>query len=165
MRIAILFLFALAAASVSAQWQTVNVNKVTLEGTLKDGGVFEVKVDSDVPKELSGEYFGSADSPRVVVSGIVVKTTGTRISFPKEAFVDLANPLLQTTSVTSQGANNVKLRFTGGEGAQNYEVEYFIEGNKLVKRNVSFFKRGGKENGRIVKTMTFGPAGEVTQQP
>jgi hypothetical protein len=44
-------------------------------------------------------------------------------------------------------------------------VEYFIEGNKLVKRNVSFFKRGGKENGRIVKTMTFGPAGEVTQQP
>jgi hypothetical protein len=101
----------------------------------------------------------------VVVSGITVKTTGARISFPKQAFVDLANPLLQTTSVTSQGANNLKVRFTGGEGAQNYEVEYFIEGNKLVRRNVSYFERGGKESGRVIKTMTFGPAGETTQQP
>jgi len=55
------------------------------------------------------------------------------------------------------------LRFTGGEGAQNYEVEYFIEGNRLVRRNVSYFERGGGEKGRVVKTMSFGPAGEPTQ--
>ena len=106
----------------------------------------------------------TSDSPRVVVSGIIVKTTGARIAFPKQAFVDLANPLLQTVSITSQGSSNLKLRFTGGEGAQNYEVEYFIEGNRLVRRNVSYFERGGGEKGRVVKTMSFGPAGEPTQQ-
>src|SRR5262249_28040549 len=133
----------------------VKLNRVTLEGSLKEGGVFEVKVDSDAPKGASGEFFGATEAPHAVVSGIVVKTTGARISFPKQAFVDLANPLLQTTSVTSQGSSNLKLRFTGGEGAQNYEVEYFIEGNRLVKRNVSYFDRGGQEKGRVVKTMTF----------
>ncbi len=153
------------SATAFAQWQTVNVDKVRLEGTLKDGGTFEVKVDSGVPKQISGDYFGASDAPRVVVSGITVKTAGGNISFPKPAFVDLANPLLQTVSITSQGSANLKLRFTGGEGAQNYEVEYFIEGNRLVKRNVSYFERGGEKSDRVIKTMTFGPAGQATQQP
>ena len=165
MRIAFVFLFAVVAATASAQWQVVTVNKVTLEGTLKDGGAFEVKVDSDTPKAAAGEYFGATEAPHAVVSGIIVKAPGGRIAFPKQAVVDLANPLLSTVSVTSQGADNLKLRFTGGEGAANYEVEYFIEGNKLVKRNVSYFERGGKEKGRVVKTMSFGPTGEPTQQP
>ena len=147
--------FLASAATALAQWQTVNVNKVTLEGTLKDGGTFEVKVDSDVPKGASGEFFGATETPKSVVSGIIVKTQSGRIAFPKQAFVDLANPLLQTTSVTSQGASNLKLRFTGGEGAQNYEVEYFIEGNRLVKRDLSYFERGGQDKGRIVKTTNF----------
>lgn len=165
MRIAFTFLFAVVAATASAQWQVVNVDKVTLEGTLKEGGAFEVKVDSDTPKSGAGEYFGATDAPHAVVSGIIVKAPGGRIAFPKQAVLDLANPLLSTVSVTSQGAGNLKLRFTGGEGASNYEVEYFIEGSRLVKRNVSYFERGGQEKGRIVKTNTFGPAGEVTQQP
>ena len=141
-------------ATAFAQWQVVTLNRVTLEGTLKDGGAFEVRVDSDTPKEASGEYFGATDAPRAVVSGIIVKAGG-RIAFPKNAFVDLANPLLQTVSITSQGSSNLKLRFTGGEGAQNYEVEYFIEGNRLVRRTVSYFERGGGEKGRIVKTTNF----------
>ena len=51
MRTIAIFLAMLAAAA-TAQWQSVNVNKVTLEGTMKDGGTFEVKVDSDVPKQI-----------------------------------------------------------------------------------------------------------------
>lgn len=163
MRIAFLFLFAAAAANATAQWQVVNVDKVTLEGTLKDGGASEVRVDSDTPKGAAGEFFGATDAPRAVVSGIIVKGPGGRISFPKQAFVDLANPLLQTTSVTSQGPSNLKLRFTGGEGAQNYEVEYFIEGNRLVRRTLSYFERGGAQKDRVIKTMSFGSAGEATQ--
>jgi hypothetical protein len=144
------------AATALAQWQVVTVNKVTLEGTLKEGGAFEVRVDSDAPKEGSGEFFGATETPRVVVSGIVVKGPGGKIGFPKQAFVDLANPLLQTVSITSQGPSNLKLRFTGGEGATNYEVEYFIEGTKLVRRTVSYFERGGSEQkDRVVKTMNF----------
>ena len=154
MRTIAIFL-AMLAATASAQWQSVNINKVALEGTMKEGGTFEAKIDSDVPKEISGEYFGATDSPRVAVSGITVKTSGARIAFPKQAFADLANPLLQTTSITSQGASNLKLRFTGGEGAQNYEVEYFIEGNRLVRRTVSYFERGGEQAGRVIKTMNF----------
>ena len=168
MRIAFVILFAAILTTARAdQWQVVTVNKVTLEGTLKDGGTFAVTVDSDAPKESSGQYFGASEThaPRAIVSGITVKSPGGRISFPKQAFLDLANPLLQTVSITSQGPGNLKLRFTGGEGAQNYEAEYFIEGNKLVRRTVSYFDRGGEEKGRIVKTMTFGPAGEATQQP
>ena len=145
----------IAASGIADQWHVVNVNKVTLEGTLKDGGAFAVTVDSETPKAVSGEYFGATDAPRAVVSGIAVKTSGARIAFPKQAFSDLANPLLQTTSITSQGPNNLKLRFTGGEGAQNYEVEYFIEGNRLVRRNVSYFERGGEQQDRVIKTMTF----------
>src|SRR5438132_8933430 len=157
MRIDFLILFeAILTTARADQWQVVTVNRVTLEGTLKEGGAFEVRVDSDAPKETA-EYFGATDThaPRAVVSGITVKSPGGRIAFPKKAFVDLANPLLQTLSITSQGSGNLKLRFTGGEGAQNYEAEYFIEGNRLVRRTVSYFERGGGEKGRIVKTTNF----------
>ena len=143
------------AATAFAQWQVVTLNRVTLEGTLKDGGAFEVRVDSDTPKETSGEYFGATDAPQAVISGIIVKAPGGRIAFPKQAFVDLANPLLQTVSMTSQGSSNLKLRFTGGEGATNYEVEYFIEGNRLVRRTVSYFERGETQKDRVIKTMNF----------
>ena len=156
MRIAFSVLFAaVLATTVLAQWQVVTVNRVTLEGTLKDGGAFEVKVDSDTPKEAAGEFFGATGGPHAVVSGIVVKGPDGKIGFPKQAFVDLANPLLQTVSITSQGASNLKLRFTGGEGAANYEVEYFIEGNRLVRRTVSYFERGREKSDRVVKTTTF----------
>ena len=143
------------AATAFAQWQVVTLNRVTLEGTLKDGGAFEVRVDSDTPKETSGEYFGATDAPQAVISGIIVKAPGGRIAFPKQAFVDLANPLLQTVSMTSQGSSNLKLRFTGGQGATNYEVEYFIEGNRLVRRTVSYFERGETQKDRVIKTMNF----------
>src|SRR5436190_6609800 len=156
MRIAFLILFAAVLTMARAdQWQVVTVNRVTLEGTLKDGGAFEVRVDSDTPKEPSGEYFGATDAPHAVISGVIVKSAGGRIAFPKNAFVDLANPLLQTVSITSQGSANLKLRFTGGEGATNYEVEYFIEGNRLVRRTVSYFERGGEKKDRVIKTITF----------
>ena len=155
----IAILFMALGATALAQWQVVTLNRVTLEGTLKDGGAFEVRVDSDAPKGASGEFFGATEEPRAVVSGIIVKTQGGRIAFPKQAFVDLANPLLQTVSITSQGSANLKLRFTGGEGATNYEVEYFIEGNRLVKRNVSFFERGGEKSDRVIKTMSFSEKG------
>ena len=156
MRIAFVILFAAALTTTRAdQWQVVTVNKVTLEGALKDGGAFEVRVDSDTPKEASGEFFGATDAPRAVVSGVIVKSAGGRIAFPKQAFVDLANPLLQTVSITSQGPSNLKLRFTGGEGAQTYEVEYFIEGNRLVRRTVSYFERGETQKDRVIKTMSF----------
>jgi hypothetical protein len=156
MRIALLILVAATLTTVRAdQWQVVNVNRVTLDGTLKDGGTFSVTVDSDTPKAASGEFFGATDAPRAVVSGIIVKTSNARIAFPKQAFIDLANPLLQTTSITSQGPSNLKLRFTGGEGATNYEVEYFIEGNRLVRRTVSYFERGVEQKDRVIKTMTF----------
>jgi hypothetical protein len=153
------------SSAFADQWQVVNVNKVTLEGSLKNGGAFSVRIDSDTPKGTSGELFGATDvhAPRAVVSGITVKTDNARISFPKQAYGDLANPLLQTVSVTSQPSGNLRVRFTGGEGPSNYEVEYFIEGNKLVRRNVSYFDRGGEQKGRVVKTMTFSPAGDVTQ--
>ena len=151
----IAILFMMFAATAFAQWQVVTLNRVTLEGTLKDGGAFEVRVDSDTPKETSGEYFGATDAPQAVISGIIVKGPGGRIAFPKQAFVDLANPLLQTVSMTSQGSSNLKLRFTGGQDATNYEVEYFIEGNRLVRRTVSYFERGETQKDRVIKTMNF----------
>ncbi len=145
----------LAMTALADQWQVVNVDKVTLEGTLKEGGAFVVTVDSDSPKQDGGEYFGATESPRAVVSGVIVKTDNARIAFPKQAFVDLANPLLQTTSITGQGNGNLKIRFTGGEGATNYEVEYFVEGNRLVRRTVSYFERGVEQKDRVVKTTNF----------
>lgn len=166
MRIALLVLVSAALTTVAtAQWQTVNVDKVTLEGTLKEGGTFTVTVDTSRPKAVSGELFGATDTPRAVVSGITVKTSNARIAFPKNAVADLANPLLQTVSVTAQGSGNLKVRFTGGEGAQNYEVEYFIEGNRLARRNVSYFERGGSQKERVVKTMSFGETAAPAQQP
>ena len=163
MRIVSLIFFAAALTTASAQWQVVKVDKLTLEGTLKDGGAFAVTVDSDTPKAASGEFFGATDAPRTIVSGITVKTSHARISFPKQAVADLANPLLSTTSVTSQGPDNLKIRFTGGEGPTNYEVEYFVEGNRLAKRTVSYFERGGAQKDRVIKTMSFGGAAEATE--
>lgn len=164
MRTIAILLLLFASTAFADQWEVVNVDKVTLEGTLKEGGTFAVTVDTDRPKAVSGELFGATETPRTVVSGITVKTSNARIAFPKQAVTDLANPLLQTVSVTAQGSGNLKVRFTGGEGAQNYEVEYFIESNRLARRNVSYFERGGAQKDRVVKTMTFGPAGEMTQQ-
>jgi hypothetical protein len=163
----IAILFMMFASTALAQWQVVTLNRVTLEGTLKGGGPFEVRVDADVPKQASGEFFGATEAPRSVVSGVIVKAASGKVSFPREAFADLANPLLQTVSVTSQGSNNLKLRFTGGEGAQNYEVEYLIEGNKLVKRDVNYFERGGSEKSRVIKTMSFSekPSSQSSQVP
>ena len=153
-RIAIISV-AVAGTAIADQWQVVTVNRVTLEGTLKEGGTFEVRVDSDTPKQTSGDYFGTRETPRSVVSGITVKTSGARIAFPKQGFSDLANPLLQTVSITSQPSGDLKLRFTGGEGEAAYEAEYFIQSNRLLKRTVSYFERGGDEKSRVIKTMTF----------
>ncbi|MEY2556535.1 MAG: hypothetical protein QOF93_1679 [Verrucomicrobiota bacterium] len=143
----------LAEIAVADQWQVVTLNRVTLEGASKDGGSFEVRFDSDMPKQTAGDYFGG--TPQSVVSGIIVKTQGARIAFPREAIADLANPLLQTASITSQPGANLKIRFTGGEGPTNYEVEYFIEGNRLVRRTVSYFERGAEQKDRVVKTTNF----------
>jgi hypothetical protein len=150
-----ILLVIIAATAAADQWQVVTVNRVTLEGTLKDGPPFEVRVDSDAPKGSSGDYFGASDAPQLVVSGIIVKAAGGRIAFPKQAFADLANPLLQTVSITSQPSGDLKLRFNGGEGATNYEVEYFIEGNRLVRRTVSYFERGKTLKDRVIKTTNF----------
>ena len=165
MRTIAILLGLVAATAFADQWEVVNVDKVILEGTVKGGGTFTVTVDTDRPKAVSGEFFGAIDAPRAVVSGITVKTSNARIAFPKQAVTDLANPLLQTVSVTAQGSANLKVRFTGGEGAQNYEVEYFIEGNRLARRNVSYFERGGTQKDRIVKTLSFGEGATAQQQP
>ena len=163
MRLIAILLMIFSASAIADEWQVVNVNKVTVEGTLKEGGTFVVTVDTDHPKGASGELFGTTDTPRAVVSGIIVRTSNARIAFPKQAVADLANPLLQTVSITAQSAGNLKLRFTGGEGAQNYEVEYFIEGNRLARRNLSYFERGAAQKDRVVKTMSFSEAGAPTQ--
>src|SRR5437868_6227679 len=61
---------AVAGTAVADQWQVVTVNKVTLEGTLRGDSPFEVRIESDTPKETSGDYFGATDAPRSVVAGI-----------------------------------------------------------------------------------------------
>jgi len=142
--------------SAAESWQVVTVNKVSLEGTLKEGTEFEVRIESTKPKEPSGNYFGTVDRPRSVLSEITVKLGGKKISFPKQAFSDLANALLQTVSTTSQPSGELKLRFTGGDGPTSYEAEYFIESNRLVKRTISYFEVAtGSEKNRVVKTTTF----------
>jgi hypothetical protein len=143
-------------SNAAEPWQVVRVNKISLEGTLKEGTDFEVRVESKKAKESSGNYFGATDQPASVVSEITVKLSGDKISFPKEAFGDLANALLQTLSITSQPSGEVRLRFSGGEGATGYEAEYFIESKRLVKRTVSYFENSGAgEKSRVVKTTNF----------
>jgi len=146
---------ALLGSSAAEPWQVVTVNRASLEGTLKDGTEFEVRVESQEPKEAAANYFGATGKPRSVVSDIIMKVGGKRISFPDPSFNDLADALLQTLSITSQSSGEVKLRFTGGEGDASYEVEYFIEGNRLVRRTVSYFERGAEQKDRVIKTMTF----------
>ncbi len=137
-------------------WQVVTVWKVSLEGTLKEGTEFEVRIESKKPKELSGSYFGTTDQPGSVVSEMTVKLGGEEISIPKQAFSDLANAKLQTVSMTSSPSGEVRLRFTGGDGSTSYEAEYFIEPKRLVKRVISYFEATtGGEKGRVVKTTTF----------
>jgi hypothetical protein len=136
-------------------WQVVTVNKVSLEGTLSGGSKFEVNVESSKPKTLEANYVGAAGQPAAAVSEITVKLGGEKISFPKQAFGDLANAKLQTVSVTSQPSGEVRLRFSGGEAPGTYEVEFFIQGNRLTKRSLSSFEAatGGKHE--VVKTTTF----------
>ena len=123
---------------------------------MKEGSDFEVRIELQEPKEASGNYFGATGHPRSVVSDIMLKVAGKKIAFPDAAFADLANALLQTVSITSQPSGDVKLRFTGGEGDTNYEVEYFIQSGRLLQRIVSYFEAaptGGKA--RVLKTTTF----------
>jgi hypothetical protein len=148
----------LAAIGMGAAepWQVVNVNRVLLEGTLKEGSDFEVRIELQEPKEASGNYFGASSHPRSVVSDIMLKVAGKKIAFPETAFADLANALLQTVSMTSQPSGDVKLRFTGGEGDASYEVEYFIQSGRLIQRSLSYFEAeatGAKA--RVIKTTTF----------
>jgi hypothetical protein len=137
-------------------WQVVTINKVSLEGALKEGTEFEVRIESQKLKESSGKYFGATDRLGSVVSEMTVKLRGEKVSFPKEAFEDLANALLQTVSITSNPAGGVRLRFAGGDGSTSYEAEYFIESNRLIKRAISYFDvTTAGEKSRVVKTTTF----------
>jgi hypothetical protein len=137
-------------------WQVVAVNSVSLHGTLKQGTPFEVNVEARKPKASQGNYFGTTDQPSSVIQEISLKLGGDKISFPKEAFQDLANASLQTVSVTSRPSGDLKFRFTGGDEGSRYEAEYFIQSNRLVKRLVSYFEptTGGKKQ-LVVKTTNF----------
>jgi hypothetical protein len=137
-------------------WQVVVINSVSLHGFLKQGTPFEVNIEAKKPKVVRGNYFGSVEQPSSVVTEIVVKLGGKKISFPKEAFEDLANASLQTVSVTSRPSGELKVRFTGGEEASRYEAEYFIQSDRLVKRLVSYVEAtaDGKKQ-LMVKTTTF----------
>jgi hypothetical protein len=137
-------------------WQVVAINSVSLQGTLKQGTPFEVNIEAKKPKIFQGNYFGSVDQPSSVVAEITVKLGGEKISFPRQAFDDLANASLQTVSVTSRPSGELKFRFTGGDEASRYEAEYFIQSNRLVKRLVSYFEAtaDGKKQ-VVVKTTTF----------
>ncbi len=145
-----------AQANAAPSWQVVTINKVSLEGTLKEGTAFEINIEARKPKALQGDYFGSVGQPGSVLAEITVKLGGEKMSFPKQAFNDLANPLLQTVSVTSQPSGELRLRFTGGDGSATYEAEYFIQSNRLAKRSISYFEAsaGGKKR-EVVKTTTF----------
>jgi hypothetical protein len=148
--------FAAGAIEAAEPWQVVNVNRILLEGTLKEGSDFEVRIELQEPKETSGNYFGASGHPRSVVSDIMLKVAGKKIAFPEAAFADLANALLQTVSITSQPSGDVKLRFTGGEGDASYEVEYFIQSGRLLQRSLSYFETPATgTKARVVKTTTF----------
>gem|GEM_PF-4979102 len=148
--------FAAVLLIAAEPWQVVAVNRISLEGNLKDGGEFEVRVESEEPKNASGTYFGAVGRPRSVVSDVVVNVAGKKMSFPEVAYNDLANPLLQTVSITSQLSGPVRLRFTGGEGDASYEVEYLMQGGRLAQRTISYFEAAPNgEKSRVVKTTTF----------
>jgi hypothetical protein len=140
-------------ASAAEPWQVVSINEVTWVGSLKGGGDFHVHIEAKKPKE-GREYFGAVNEPEVAVAEITVKADG-KVSFPKPAFEDLANPLLQTLSVTSQPSGEVKLRFLGGDAGATYEVEYFIESGRLVKRTLKYFATKDGKKQEVIKEMTF----------
>lgn len=145
----------IAGAGGAEPWQVVTINKLSLEGTLREGNKFEVHIETRKPKELRESYFGAAEQPQSVIEEITVKVGGKKTAFPKPAFEDLANALLQTVSITSQPNADVKLRFTGGDASTTYEVEYFIEADRLAKRLIRYFEATGGEKREVIKTMTF----------
>jgi hypothetical protein len=140
-------------AAEAEPWQVVTINEVTWTGSLKGGGEFQVHIETRKPKE-SREYFGTVDPPEAAVSEIAVKADG-KISFPKPAFEDLANPLLQTLSVTSQPSGEIKVRFLGGAAGATYEVEYLIESGHLTKRTLKYYETKEGEKHEVIKEMTF----------
>jgi hypothetical protein len=153
---AVAITFAWFACDAAEPWQVVTVNEVSLAGTLKGGTEFEVHIEAKKPKASRGDYFGAAGQPGSAVADITVKLGGDKISFPKQGFEDLASPLLQTVSLTSQPSGDVKLRFSGGAGSSTYEVEYFIQSNRLAKRSVKYFEANAAGEKRPVeKTTTF----------
>ena len=147
---------AMVAIEAAEPWQVVTVNRASFEGTLKEGTEFELRIESQEPKEASATYAGVTGKPRSVVSDIMLKLGGKKVSFPDTSFNDLVNPLLQTVSLTSQSSGEVKLRFTGGEGDGSYEVEYLIQSGRLAERRLGSFETDPKgERARVVKTDTF----------
>ena len=144
------------SARAAEPWQVVRVNDLALTGTLKEGAEFEVRIETKKPKELRESYFGAADKPESVITEMLVKLDGKKISFPKPAFEDLANPLLQTVSLTSQPTGLLKLRFTGGDRSPTYEVEYLLQSGRLISRAVRYFETvpGGAKR-EVVKSTTF----------
>jgi hypothetical protein len=143
------------AADTAGPWQVVRINEVTWVGLVKEGDEFEVHIETKKPKDAHGPYFGSVDQPDSAVTEIIVKVDGDKIRFPKPAVEDLANPLLQTLSVTSQPTGEVKVRFLGGNGAATYEVEFFLETGKLTKRTVKYFEAKDGKKQEVIKDMTF----------
>jgi hypothetical protein len=150
----------LACAMINAAepqpWQVVTINEVTWIGKLKGGADFEVRIQAERPKDGRDDYAGAVGQPQAAVAEIIVKAADEKIKFPKLAYEDLANPLLQTLSVTSQPTGELKLRFLGGEGPASYEVEYLIGPKKLVSRTLKYFEKTATgEKNQVVKTMDF----------
>ena len=143
------------AADPAGPWQVVRINEVTWVGLVKEGDEFEVHIETKKPKDAHGPYFGAVEPPESAVTEIMVKVDGDKIRFPKPAVEDLANPLLQTLSVTSQPTGEVKVRFLGGISAATYEVEFFLQAGKLTKRTVKFCEAKDGKKEEVIKDMTF----------
>jgi hypothetical protein len=149
-------LLACGFVNAAEPWQVVTINAVTWVGKLKGGADFEVRIEARKPKDSRADYIGAGEQPELAVAEITVKAGDEKIKFPKLAFEDLANPLLQTLSATSQPSGELKVRFLGGESAATYEVEYLIQSKKLTTRTVKYFETTATgEKNQVVKTMDF----------
>jgi hypothetical protein len=72
--------------------------------------------------------------PRLVYNRITIELDGKKVSIPAAAFVDMGDSSFPPRLEISTIPRGLLLKFSGGDAAGSYNIKFFIENGRLVRR-------------------------------
>lgn len=150
--LAVAFIIAGQAVAEDLQPQFADYETVKLAGKLRTPPIpFTLEVrcvpfkEAGQPKNPAPQYVGpDGEDPFCVVRRIALTLEGKTVKFPSESYTDLANLVLSFGVQLKSRPGLVTLQINGGDGAGSYKARFFIQGGRLMSREIEDMNEQGE---------------------